>query len=181
MPTLRASCSAAPRRPLPTRQVTPTPPPARPASTDPASIPACAKPVAAVAAAVAATLTHPSAAAAALTAHPEPANALSLPTWAIHVSSVAEWAVAMVLFWRLADATGIPEWRSMTWGMIPLLGGALAACSFHFFYNDPTLYPLVAIQAGLTTFGNATLALAAWHVWSATKELRRAEEEEKRT
>lgn len=26
----------------------------------------------------------------------EPANALSLPTWAIHVSSVVEWVAAMV-------------------------------------------------------------------------------------
>jgi hypothetical protein len=29
--------------------------------------------------------------------HQEPANALSLPTWAIHVSSVVEWIVAMGL------------------------------------------------------------------------------------
>lgn len=36
----------------------------------------------------------------------EPANALSLPTWAIHVSSVLEWVTAMVLFWRLAEASG---------------------------------------------------------------------------
>ena len=35
-------------------------------------------------------------AAAALELHAEPANALSLPTWAIHVSSVAEWVTAMV-------------------------------------------------------------------------------------
>jgi Protein of unknown function (DUF2499) len=36
----------------------------------------------------------------------EPANALSLPTWAIHVSSVTEWIVAMNLFWRYAEVTG---------------------------------------------------------------------------
>lgn len=36
----------------------------------------------------------------------EPANALSLPTWAVHVSSVLEWVTAMVLFWRLAEASG---------------------------------------------------------------------------
>ncbi|GMP80891.1 hypothetical protein CsSME_00035820 [Camellia sinensis var. sinensis] len=29
----------------------------------------------------------------------EPPNALSLPTWAIHVSSVVEWVMAMALVW----------------------------------------------------------------------------------
>ncbi|KAK9789926.1 hypothetical protein WJX73_006554 [Symbiochloris irregularis] len=38
--------------------------------------------------------------------HAEPGNALSLPTWAIHVSSVLEWLTAMGLFWRYADVTG---------------------------------------------------------------------------
>ena len=39
-------------------------------------------------------------------AHAEPANALSLPTWAIHVSSVVEWTTAMALMWRYAEVTG---------------------------------------------------------------------------
>ena len=75
----------------------------------------------------------------------------------------------MALFWRLADATGVPQWKGVTWGMLPLLGGALAACTFHFFYNPPALYPLVAVQAGLTVVGNATLAVGAWRVWKATE------------
>ena len=41
--------------------------------------------------------------------HAEPQNALSLPTWAIHVSSVIEWVAAMGLFWKLADVTGGPR------------------------------------------------------------------------
>lgn len=36
----------------------------------------------------------------------EPANALSLPTWAIHVSSVIEWIVGMGLFWKYAEVSG---------------------------------------------------------------------------
>lgn len=44
--------------------------------------------------------------AAALGLHAEPENALSLPTWAIHVSSVLEWTAAMALVWRYADASG---------------------------------------------------------------------------
>jgi Protein of unknown function (DUF2499) len=31
-----------------------------------------------------------------VTLHAEPSNALSLPTWAIHVSSVAEWCAAVI-------------------------------------------------------------------------------------
>ena len=38
--------------------------------------------------------------------HAEPANALSLPTWAIHISSTVEWGTAMYLFWRYAEVTG---------------------------------------------------------------------------
>ena len=43
---------------------------------------------------------------AAAAVHAEPANALSLPTWAIHVSSTVEWGVAMYLVWRYAEVTG---------------------------------------------------------------------------
>lgn len=113
--------------------------------------------------------------------HPEPANALSLPTWAIHVSSVAEWVVAMNLFWKLGGIPGgVPQWRGMSWGMLPLLGGALCACTFHFFYNSPSLAPLVALQAGLTVLGNATMWFAAWRVFEATRGRREAEEKEKK-
>ena len=38
--------------------------------------------------------------------HAEPLNALSLPTWAIHVSSTVEWGAAMYLVWRYAEVTG---------------------------------------------------------------------------
>lgn len=100
----------------------------------------------------------------------EPANALSLPTWAIHVSSVVEWLTAMGLFVKLGSVRNDPALAGMAWGMLPLLGGALAACTFHFFYNAPSLYPMVAAQAGLTVLGNATLALAAYRLWASAKE-----------
>ena len=71
--------------------------------------------------------------------HAEPANALSLPTWAVHTSSVIEWILAMGLMYQYADATGNPAWRGMAWGMLPSLGGAMCACTWHFFYNSPDL------------------------------------------
>lgn len=79
---------------------------------------------------------HPGAANA-FTIHAEPANALSLPTWAIHVSSVSEWVAAMALFWKYAEVTGNQRWKGLTWGMMPALGSAMAACTWHFFYNSP--------------------------------------------
>ncbi len=50
----------------------------------------------------------------ALELHAEPANALSLPTWAIHTSSVAEWVTAMALIWRYAEVSNNPSFKSLT-------------------------------------------------------------------
>lgn len=100
----------------------------------------------------------------ALGAHLEPANALSLPTWIIHVSSLVEWLVAMGLIWQYADFTGNPRWRGLTWGMLPLHTSGICACTFHLFYNAPSLNLLVAIQAALTCFGNGTMAYAAYRI-----------------
>ncbi|KAG1673004.1 hypothetical protein FOA52_005934 [Chlamydomonas sp. UWO 241] len=101
----------------------------------------------------------------------EPSNALSLPTWAIHVSSVVEWVTAMGLFWKYAEVTGNQRWKGMTWGMLPSLGSAMCACTWHFFYNAPSLEFLVAVQAALTVVGNATCGIAAYRVYDgAVKE-----------
>ena len=101
--------------------------------------------------------------------HTEPANALSLPTWAIHVSSVAEWTVAMALMWKYAEVSGNPRWKGMTWGMMPSLGSAMCACTWHFFYNSPDLDFLVALQAFLTVVGNSTCMLAAYRIYAGAQ------------
>ncbi|KAA8522304.1 hypothetical protein F0562_012977 [Nyssa sinensis] len=84
----------------------------------------------------------------------EPANALSLPTWAIHVSSVVEWISAMALVWQYGEKSGYESWKGLSWGMVPLLGGAFCACTWHFFYNSEALEVLVALQAALTVIGD---------------------------
>lgn len=33
-------------------------------------------------------------------AHAEPSNALSFPTWMVHVSSLIEWLAAMTYVWK---------------------------------------------------------------------------------
>ncbi|KAF3616167.1 putative Golgi apparatus membrane protein TVP38-like [Capsicum annuum] len=69
----------------------------------------------------------------------EPSNALSLHTWASHVSSVVEWVAAMALVWQYGEKSGYESWKGLSWAMVPLLGGALCACTWHFFYNAESL------------------------------------------
>mmetsp|Transcript_38157 Transcript_38157/g.119790 ORF Transcript_38157/g.119790 Transcript_38157/m.119790 type:complete len:555 (-) Transcript_38157:4-1668(-) len=97
-------------------------------------------------------------------AHPEPINALSIPTWAIHFSSVIEYVVAMRMVWAMAYVTGNPAWKGLTWGMLPLHASGLVACTYHFFYNDPELAFMVPLQAGLTFLGDCTIAYAAYRI-----------------
>jgi len=91
----------------------------------------------------------------------EPINALSIPTWAIHFSSVFEWLFAMGFVSQYAQATGNERWRWLTYGMLPLHASGVAACSYHFFYNSADVGFLVAVQAGLTLLGNTTVCIAA--------------------
>lgn len=94
----------------------------------------------------------------------EPANALSLPTWVIHVSSLVEWLMAMGLAWEYSEVTKRPAWKGLTWGMVPCHASGIAACTFHLFYNAPALSSVVAMQALLTVVGNSTCALAAYRI-----------------
>jgi hypothetical protein len=91
-------------------------------------------------------------------------HALSLPTWWIHVTSVLEWVVAMVAVHRLGVVRREGGWRWLSLAMLPALVSAMAACTWHLFDNSPALQGLVVLQAGLTTLGNGTLALAAWNL-----------------
>ena len=96
--------------------------------------------------------------------HSEPINALSIPTWAIHFSSVFEYLFAMDLIWKFADATSNEKWKGLTWGMLPLHASGIAACTYHFFYNPSSLQFLVELQAFFTLLGNVTCAIAAYRI-----------------
>lgn len=100
----------------------------------------------------------------------EPSNALSLPTWTIHVASVVEWVVAMALVWKFGDNPKYAAWKGLTWGMVPLLGGAMCACTWHFFYNAESLEILVTLQAALTMIGNFTMWLAAYRIFKSSSK-----------
>jgi hypothetical protein len=45
----------------------------------------------------------------------------------------------MSLMWTYAEATGRDYWKAMSWAMLPSLGAAMCACTWHFFYNSPHL------------------------------------------
>ncbi|KAJ0024454.1 hypothetical protein Pint_07031 [Pistacia integerrima] len=48
----------------------------------------------------------------------EPSNALSLPTWVVHVSSVVEWITAMALVWQYGEKSEYGAWKGFSWGMV---------------------------------------------------------------
>lgn len=91
-------------------------------------------------------------------------HALSFGTWWIHVASVFEWLLAMVL---IAQHGSRHSRMSMIWlsaAMIPALISAMAACTWHLYDNSESLRWLVTVQAGTTLLGNITLAIAAWNL-----------------
>ena len=91
-------------------------------------------------------------------------HALSFGTWWIHVASVFEWLLAMVL---IAQHGSRHSRMSMIWlsaAMIPALISAMAACTWHLYDNSESLRWLVTLQAGTTLLGNITLAIAAWNL-----------------
>jgi hypothetical protein len=91
-------------------------------------------------------------------------HALSLGTWWIHVTSVLEWLVAIAAVQAYGRRRQEGGWRWLALAMLPALGSAMAACTWHLFDNPEGLRGLVVLQAGLTVVGNFTLALAAWNL-----------------
>ena len=87
-------------------------------------------------------------------------HVLSLGTWWIHLTSVIEWCVAIVLVQR----RGL---HALALAMLPALVSAMAACTWHLFDNPESLRNLVSLQAAFTLIGNGTLALAAWQLRAA--------------
>ena len=79
---------------------------------------------------------------------------LSFGTWWIHIASVIEWILAIVLIQRRGMT-------SLALAMLPALVSAMAACTWHLFDNSETLRGLVLLQASLTLLGNIALAMAA--------------------
>ncbi|KAJ6807555.1 uncharacterized protein M6B38_170730 [Iris pallida] len=100
--------------------------------------------------------------AAALAALEEPANALSLPTWAIHVSSVVEWIAAMVLVWQYGDKSGLQTWKGLSWGMVLTVYRRLCLPGYN--GNSPSV-------ATLHTAGTGRSSVALQRTWPLTSRM----------
>ncbi|WP_197985590.1 DUF2499 domain-containing protein [Leptolyngbya sp. Cla-17] len=98
-----------------------------------------------------------------------PMNALSIPTWIIHISSVVEWIAAIWLIWSYGEVINNPAWKALSFGMLPALVSAMCACTWHFFDNPSSLAWLVTLQAAMTVLGNVTVMLAAWWIWQSAQ------------
>jgi Protein of unknown function (DUF2499) len=96
-------------------------------------------------------------------------HALTIPTWIIHVSSVMEWIIAILLIWNYGEVTGDRAWWGLSFGMLPALVSAMCACTWHYFDNSESLEWLVTLQAAMTVVGNFTLWAAAWWIWRSSK------------
>ncbi len=89
---------------------------------------------------------------------------LSIGTWAIHLSTVIEWCLAIIIISKLANKLSINGYKWLALAMIPNLASAMAAITWHIFDNSDYLQGLVVLQAGLTMLGNCCLAIAAWNL-----------------
>ena len=88
---------------------------------------------------------------------------LSIGTWFIHILTLLEWLIAIVLIAKISKTKN--NSKVLIWlgfAMLPNLASAMAAITWHIFDNANSLYGLVYLQALLTFFGNCCLALSAW-------------------
>lgn len=92
-------------------------------------------------------------------------NALSIPTWIIHISSVIEWIAAIWLIWTYGEVSKNYCWYVLSLAMLPALVSAMCACTWHFFDNAKSLEWLVTVQAFMTVMGNCSMMMAGWWIW----------------
>ena len=91
-------------------------------------------------------------------------HALSLGTWWIHLTTLFEWSLAIVLIMRWSIDTENPKMRWLSLAMLPNLASAMAAITWHIYDNAEVLKGLVVLQSALTVIGNCCLAAAALHL-----------------
>ena len=97
-------------------------------------------------------------------------HALSLGTWFIHIATLFEWTLAIVL---INLCSRYFESKSLNWlaiAMIPNLASAMAAITWHIYDNSYELKGLVVLQAGLTMLGNTCMAIASWNLYKSKGE-----------
>jgi len=89
---------------------------------------------------------------------------LSLGTWFIHLATLFEWTLAIILIVIISESEDNKALRWLALAMLPNLASAMAAITWHIFDNADALKGLVVIQSTLTVFGNCCMAFAAWNL-----------------
>ena len=92
---------------------------------------------------------------------------LSIPTWFIHITTLFEWSIAIIIIEYISSISKNKALGYLALAMLPNLASAMAAITWHIFDNTLDLKGLVVLQAALTTLGNICLAFAAWNLFRA--------------
>ena len=90
---------------------------------------------------------------------------LSLGTWFIHIATLFEWGIAIIIIDQISSISNNKALGYFALAMLPNLASAMAAITWHIFDNSVDIKGLVVLQAALTTLGNICLAFAAWNLF----------------
>jgi hypothetical protein len=85
---------------------------------------------------------------------------MSIPTWIVHLSGVAEWFLAMWLFWVLGRKLNNKWLKLMPLFMLPYMLSGWCAIAYHITYDTWEIFN--QIQAILTFAGSCAFALWAF-------------------
>ncbi len=96
---------------------------------------------------------------------------LSIGTWIIHISSVLEWVLTILIVSKLSNFDTYKYFFWFGLAMVPNLIGAMCAITWHIFDNPIELYGLVTLQAIFTIIGNSSLAFASFFIYRSSEKL----------
>lgn len=85
---------------------------------------------------------------------------MSVPTWLVHLSGVAEWLLAMLLFWTLGRKLNNVWLKRMPLAMLPYMLSGWCAIAYHITYDS--WEGLNVAQGFLTFLGSCCFALWAF-------------------
>jgi len=94
---------------------------------------------------------------------------LSIGTWVIHLATLFEWTLAIILISIISIKQNINSLYWLSIAMIPNLISAMAAITWHIFDNSEELKGLVVLQSIMTVLGNTSMAFAAFHIFRNEK------------
>lgn len=89
---------------------------------------------------------------------------LSPPVWAVHIASVTEWTLAVMLVWRLGAALGRADVQRLAVAMLPHWGAGLCVLAWHATNDATDLMWIPRTHELLTLIGSVGLATAALHL-----------------